>query len=231
MGSVLSYDILCHQENPSSPSPRDLIYGEHARSEGLSGVDNQSSVQNSCLDTEDNCSTAVYGCSDFVHIAKEGDERSMHQMHLHLENPSVVVDPVASHPSVLSNKHENPCKVDEYDIRLPQISNELEELNKNENCDLEVPSVNRIGELQFEDSNDKDEVIKSLKEEVCRLSIMTHRCYVLFILICLQRTRMIMHSLARTCHVLLISVCFQRVTSIYRMSYLNFLFVRLIILK
>ncbi|XP_050938602.1 phospholipase SGR2 isoform X2 [Cucumis melo] len=166
LGSVLSYDILCHQESPSFPFPRNLIYGEHARSEGLSGVDNQSSVQNSSFDTEDNCSTAVYGCSDFVHVAKEGDERSMPQMHL--ENPSVVVDPMASHPSELSNKHENPCKVDDYDSskRLPQTSNELEELNKNVNCDLEVPRLNRIGELQFEDSNDKDEVIKSLKEEV-----------------------------------------------------------------
>lgn len=218
MGSVLSYDILCHQESPSFPFPRNLIYGEHARSEGLSGVDNQSSVQNSSFDTEDNCSTAVYGCSDFVHVAKEGDERSMPQMHL--ENPSVVVDPMASHPSELSNKHENPCKVDDYDSskRLPQTSNELEELNKNVNCDLEVPRLNRIGELQFEDSNDKDEVIKSLKEEVCRLSIMTHTRYDLFILVCFQHTRMIMHSLARTCHILLISLCFQHVTSIYRMS-------------
>ncbi|XP_038884944.1 phospholipase SGR2 isoform X1 [Benincasa hispida] len=165
LGSVLSYDILCHQENLSSPFPMDWMYGEHARSEGFSGVDNQYSAHNSSFDTEDNCSTAVYGCSD-LHLAKEDDERNMHQMHL--EDPSVVVDPVASHSSDLITKQENPCGVADYDSseRLPQTSDEVEGLNKNENCDLEVPSVNRTSELQFEDSNDKDEVIKSLKEEV-----------------------------------------------------------------
>lgn len=170
MGSVLSYDILCHQENLST----DWMHGEHARSEGFSGVDSQSSVQNSSFDTEDNCSTAVYRCSDFVHLAKEDDERNMHQMHLHLEDPSVVVDPVASHSSELITKHENPCGVADYDSseRLPRTSDELEELNKNI-CNLEVPSVNRIGELQFENSKDKDGVIKTLKEEVSSLSIIT----------------------------------------------------------
>ncbi|CAK9326054.1 unnamed protein product [Citrullus colocynthis] len=164
LGSVLSYDILCHQENLST----DWMHGEHARSEGFSGVDSQSSVQNSSFDTEDNCLTAVYGCSDFVHLAKEDDERNMHQMHLRLEDPSVVVDPVASHSSELITKHENPCGVAVYDSseRLPRTSDELEELNKNGICDLEVPSVNRIGELQFENSKDKDGVIKTLKEEV-----------------------------------------------------------------
>ncbi|KAG5233111.1 phospholipase SGR [Salix suchowensis] len=33
LGSVLSYDILCHQENLSSPFPMDWIYKEHPRSE------------------------------------------------------------------------------------------------------------------------------------------------------------------------------------------------------
>ncbi|KAF9670533.1 hypothetical protein SADUNF_Sadunf13G0078900 [Salix dunnii] len=33
LGSVLSYDILCHQENLSSPFPMDWMYKEHPRSE------------------------------------------------------------------------------------------------------------------------------------------------------------------------------------------------------
>ncbi|KAL3574143.1 hypothetical protein D5086_024756 [Populus alba] len=33
LGSVLSYDILCHQENLSSPFPMDWMYNEHPRSE------------------------------------------------------------------------------------------------------------------------------------------------------------------------------------------------------
>lgn len=163
LGSVLSYDILCHQKNLSSPFPMDWMYGEHARSEGFSGVHDQSSAQNSSCNTENNCSTAVYGCADIVQLAKENGERNMH-----LEDPSIVVDPVPSHSSDLIIKHENACGEADYDSskRLPQTSDELEELNKNENCDLEVPSLNRIGELQFENSKDEEEIIKSLKEEV-----------------------------------------------------------------
>ena len=222
MGSVLSYDILCHQKNLSSPFPMDWMYGEHARSEGFSGVHDQSSAQNSSCNTENNCSTAVYGCADIVQLAKEDGERNMH-----LEDPSIVADPVPSHSSDLIIKHENACGEADYDSskRLPQTSDELEELNKNENCDLEVPSLNRIGELQFENSKDEDEIIKSLKEEVSRLSIISHIHMSWFIYFC-------MLSLAHTCLVLLILVCFQCTVSIYySMCYLNFSFVRLIILK
>lgn len=235
MGSVLSYDILCHQENLSSPFPMDWMYEEHARSEGFSGVDNQSSIHKSSCNIVDKCSTAVYGCTDTVNLAKEDDERNVHQMHLHLEDPSIVMDPATSHSSELITKPENTCGEADYDSskRLPQTSDGLEELNKYGNCDLEVPSVNKIAELQFEDSKDKDEVIKSLKEEVSRLNIITHTCHGLLILFCFRRTRISMLSLTHTscltysCMLL----CFQRTVSIYRMCYLNFSFVRLIVLK
>ncbi|KAK7852745.1 phospholipase sgr2 [Quercus suber] len=45
LGSVLSYDILCHQESLSSPFPMDWMYKEHARNEESSpDVNNQSSL-------------------------------------------------------------------------------------------------------------------------------------------------------------------------------------------
>ncbi|XP_022152435.1 phospholipase SGR2 isoform X2 [Momordica charantia] len=166
LGSVLSYDILCHQENLSSPFPMDWMYAEPTRSEGFSGVDNKSSTRNSSCSTEDKSSTAAYGTADIVHFTKE-DERNVHEMHLHLEDPSIFLDPVTSNSAELITTHENTSGGTEYDSskRLPHTSDGLEEF-KNWNCELEVPSVNKVAELQFEDSIDKDEAIKSLQEEV-----------------------------------------------------------------
>ncbi|XP_023549998.1 phospholipase SGR2-like isoform X3 [Cucurbita pepo subsp. pepo] len=168
LGSVLSYDILCHQDNLSSPFPMDWMYGEHTRSEGFSGVDNESFTQNSSCSTGDKYSTAVYGCADIAHFAEEEDERNVNQMHLHMEEPSIVVDPTTSHSSDFISKQENTYGEADYESckRIPLTSDGFQRLNKNGNCDLEDPSVNKIAELQLENSEDKDAVIKSLEEEV-----------------------------------------------------------------
>lgn len=181
------------------------MYAEPTRSEGFSGVDNKSSTRNSSCSREDKSSTAAYGTADIVHFTKE-DERNVHEMHLHLEDPSIFLDPVTSNSAELITTHENTSGGTEYDSskRLPHTSDGLEEF-KNWNCELEVPSVNKVAELQFEDSIDKDEAIKSLQEEV----------------------RTVTHA----SHVSLILVCSQRTAFIYRMCYLNFSSVRLIILK
>ncbi|XP_061946303.1 phospholipase SGR2-like isoform X3 [Populus nigra] len=60
LGSVLSYDILCHQENLSSPFPMDWMYNEHPRSE------------ESSLDTKHDFSTNLEGNnSNVVSEAKD----------------------------------------------------------------------------------------------------------------------------------------------------------------
>ncbi|XP_050220488.1 phospholipase SGR2 isoform X2 [Mercurialis annua] len=55
LGSVLSYDILCHQENLSSPFPMELIYKEQAKSDESSlNTDNQFSVSDASSSLEVN---------------------------------------------------------------------------------------------------------------------------------------------------------------------------------
>ncbi|XP_059641783.1 phospholipase SGR2 isoform X2 [Cornus florida] len=55
LGSVLSYDILCHQENLSSPFPMNWMYMEHTENENSSpNIDNQSSERDCVSNPNDN---------------------------------------------------------------------------------------------------------------------------------------------------------------------------------
>ncbi|KAK9995147.1 hypothetical protein SO802_024850 [Lithocarpus litseifolius] len=67
LGSVHSYDILCHQENLSSPFPMDWMYKEHARNEESSpDVNNQSSLCDYLTKLEDKDFTVVNETEDRV---------------------------------------------------------------------------------------------------------------------------------------------------------------------
>ncbi|GAY62511.1 hypothetical protein CUMW_218370 [Citrus unshiu] len=72
LGSVLSYDILCHQENLSSPFPMDCLYKEHAGSEESSpDMNNQPSRCNSSTNLENNISTMMNDTREKVNPADE----------------------------------------------------------------------------------------------------------------------------------------------------------------
>ncbi|XP_024439843.1 phospholipase SGR2 isoform X3 [Populus trichocarpa] len=62
LGSVLSYDILCHQENLSSPFPMDWMYNEHPRSEE-SSLDTKHDLS---INLEGNNSNVVSEAKDTV---------------------------------------------------------------------------------------------------------------------------------------------------------------------
>ncbi|CAK7328847.1 unnamed protein product [Dovyalis caffra] len=95
LGSVLSYDILCHQENLSSPFPMDWMYKEHPRSE------------ESSLDMKHDSSTNLEGNnSNVVNAAEEivdpvDTEMMTAQSTLvhedgHADDFSTIVSPLAS---------------------------------------------------------------------------------------------------------------------------------------
>ncbi|KAH8480395.1 hypothetical protein H0E87_030597 [Populus deltoides] len=67
LGSVLSYDILCHQENLTSPFPMDWMYKEYSRSE-------ESSLDTKCgtpTNLEDNISNAIKEAKKIVDPVEE----------------------------------------------------------------------------------------------------------------------------------------------------------------
>ncbi|XP_038713765.1 phospholipase SGR2-like isoform X2 [Tripterygium wilfordii] len=67
LGSVLSYDILCHQENLSSPFPMDWMYKEHVRNEEPShDMNNQSPTCDSLTDMVDKRSHIPKATEDIV---------------------------------------------------------------------------------------------------------------------------------------------------------------------
>ncbi|PON63566.1 Alpha/Beta hydrolase [Parasponia andersonii] len=77
LGSVLSYDILCHQENLSSPFPMDLMYKEQAKGENFSHDNSkQSTMCNSSTNPEDKSSSAINDTENMVGPTDYGNENS-----------------------------------------------------------------------------------------------------------------------------------------------------------
>jgi len=67
LGSVLSYDILCHQENLTSPFPMDWMYKEYSRSEE-SSLDTKRGMS---TNLEDNISNVVKEAKKIVDPVEE----------------------------------------------------------------------------------------------------------------------------------------------------------------
>ncbi|XP_030509544.2 phospholipase SGR2 isoform X2 [Cannabis sativa] len=83
LGSVLSYDILCHQENLSSPFPMDSMYREHAEGD-------QSSASNSSLNLEVKTS-ASNNIEDMVGSIDAKNQRSSPALLIHEKGISSLV--------------------------------------------------------------------------------------------------------------------------------------------
>ncbi|XP_038718481.1 phospholipase SGR2-like isoform X2 [Tripterygium wilfordii] len=67
LGSVLSYDIICHQEKLCSPFPMDWMYNEHARSgEPSSDMNDQSTTCHSLTNMDDKSSSRPKATQDMV---------------------------------------------------------------------------------------------------------------------------------------------------------------------
>ncbi|KAK7836390.1 phospholipase sgr2, partial [Quercus suber] len=160
LGSVLSYDILCHQENLSSPFPMDWMYKEHARNEESSpDVNNQPSLCASLSKLEDKDFTVVNEIEDRVdHV----EDKITSQTDLDAENEegdteesSIIVGPITSDLDELTAKAmdskqpggEKDTKIVELekqcgggDTRLHQGTKEdlttIQEQHIDENCHL-----------------------------------------------------------------------------------------------
>ncbi|KAF9661517.1 hypothetical protein SADUNF_Sadunf19G0077100 [Salix dunnii] len=95
LGSVLSYDILCHQENLSSPFPMDWMYKEHSRSEE-SSLDTK---RDTSTNLEDNNSNVVKEAKKIVDPVEEvmmsTGSISVHEDGL-ADDFSTITSPIAS---------------------------------------------------------------------------------------------------------------------------------------
>ncbi|XP_034677192.1 phospholipase SGR2-like [Vitis riparia] len=168
LGSVLSYDILCHQDNLSSPFPMDATYiKQTSKEENHPSGSNQSSTYNSSTNLEN--SSLINDSQDMV-VPNNEDKM--------ISQPSVVVcGEELAEPSVTADLEEPSIMA--MDSNQPNDSSSLNESVHEQVCDssdmfsqekmawMKI-STQTIGEL-FDDKSNKDEECKLLREEIASL--------------------------------------------------------------
>ncbi|KAF7836388.1 phospholipase SGR2 isoform X1 [Senna tora] len=169
LGSVLSYDILCHQENLSCPFPMDWMYKEHDNNE------------KPLPDVKDHCS----GCySSTIQKDTLGMESQSNEKMTSKETPLELEAEYSGDSSVIGPALLSVDKLtSEYNSQKPDHEGDghefLSDFNSSpceksdalyepENMDSVLPSddLERLTKDEHEDTINKDEVIKMLKEEV-----------------------------------------------------------------
>ncbi|PON57072.1 Alpha/Beta hydrolase [Parasponia andersonii] len=173
LGSVLSYDILCHQENLKSPFPMDWLYKEHAKDEKSSTVMNNQSG----IDEIDGMLGPI-----------DDDKRSSEQAFLmpeedasegNIEDSSTVMSPAMSdsdeftrfinskQPSDKEDVHE---AVDNSSDKVPCKSDILDETTRI-NSGVTSDDLGTAGEEVCKDTSDKDKIIELLQKEIDSLKV------------------------------------------------------------
>ncbi|KAI9200153.1 hypothetical protein LWI28_003443 [Acer negundo] len=174
LGSVLSYDILCHQENLSSPFPMDWMYKEHAKIEESSHeVNDQPVIRDSSTNPEDKSSTVMNDAKDKVDFTDE-ETMSVQSTVLihegHNNGISSIECPVISDLNEITatavDSEQTSSKVDGHELvqsSCDTLSPEKGDLNEATfiNC-----GVDKKAEEKCTDTSNKDAAINLLREEI-----------------------------------------------------------------
>ncbi|KAL1362646.1 hypothetical protein HN51_010871 [Arachis hypogaea] len=164
LGSVLSYDILCHQNNLSCPFPMDWMFKEHAKN-GESLPDEQDShFLHSSINKDDTLNT----------VNPSNEKNSMQQIIPEVEKEnseeSLVSVPASSSEHITAEtdapKPSNKGDVSEflsYSSDMP--SETFNGLDKSESANVGL-LAKRLSEEECQGTENKDEVIKKLMKEI-----------------------------------------------------------------
>ncbi|MED6167907.1 hypothetical protein PIB30_007222 [Stylosanthes scabra] len=164
LGSVLSYDILCHQNNLSCPFPMDWMFKEHAKNVESLPDEQDSHFPHSSINKDDTLST----------LNPSNEKNSMQQIISEVEaensEESLVSGPASSSEHITAEtdapKPSNEGDVSEllsYSSDMP--SETFNELDKSEITNV-GPSAKRLSKEECQGTENKDEVIKKLMEEI-----------------------------------------------------------------
>lgn len=162
LGSVLSYDILCHQNNLSSPFPMDWMYKEHGEDEEPVPDEKSNYFKHSSINQDDTLSVK----------SLSGEKKSMQQTSSEMEaefseEPSVLCPTLSSGYNFIAEHNSvNPsnqgdifeCISDSNDTFFEKTG----ALDKLESMNLGLP----VAKEKCDGTNNKDEEIKKLREEV-----------------------------------------------------------------
>ncbi|VAI88521.1 unnamed protein product [Triticum turgidum subsp. durum] len=168
LGSVLTYDILCHQESLSAPFPTDYFKMEVSSDEGQVGKGPNTIDHDSGVKEHDTSSTSGHSCVDNVNRVDEESTRTDHS----LTDKTVL-------PCVLENVPNNDDAL-ESPIPVDGLQTEVE--NQVENHQMTytegaTPAVSTKdadecisrSAKELHEVPDKDRLISSLEEEVSHL--------------------------------------------------------------
>ncbi|KAJ1266880.1 hypothetical protein BS78_07G013700 [Paspalum vaginatum] len=169
LGSVLSYDILCHQESLRAPFPTEYLNMECTsdRSHGAKSA-NEVAVHDSGTNDHD-ISTLGHSFADSVNGIVDEDRTQTDTSHVDsvlpscvLENSPVNDDAVASSGTIDADQHEEANKVENHDT----VYTEEGTISTVSTTDAEESSISKSAEEVHEEVLDKDKLIYSLEEEV-----------------------------------------------------------------
>ncbi|KAK2658501.1 hypothetical protein Ddye_005034 [Dipteronia dyeriana] len=174
LGSVLSYDILCHQENLSSPFPMDWMYKEHAKVEESSHeVNDQPVTRDSLTNPEDKSSTVMNDTKDKVDFTDEETVSVQSTVLIHEGHNNEISSiecPVMSDLNKITatavDSEQTGSKVDGHELvqsSCDTLSPEKGDLNEATfiNC-----GVDKMAEEKCTDTSVKDAAINLLREEI-----------------------------------------------------------------
>lgn len=166
LGSVLSYDILCHQDNLSSPFPMDWMYREHSEDEEPVPDEKNNNFQHSSVNQDDTLSGRI--SSD----EKKSTQQTSSEMEAEFSEESSILCPASSsghnfieEPNSVSPSNErdvSDCISDSSDTFFEKT----DASDKLESVDLGLP----VPKEKCNGTNNKDEEIKKLREEIDSLS-------------------------------------------------------------
>ncbi|XP_054812172.1 phospholipase SGR2 isoform X2 [Prosopis cineraria] len=172
LGSVLSYDILCHQENLASPCPMDSMHKEHYKHENplLTVKDHCSGIYSSSLQND---TLSMASLSNETMTAKPGPSE------LGAENTgdSLLLCPALPSVHKYALEHNSQKPEHERDVHdfLSDFSKAPHEKNDaifkpgNMNARIPADGLERLTTDEHENTSNKDEVIRMLREEVASL--------------------------------------------------------------
>ncbi|XP_057457051.1 phospholipase SGR2 isoform X2 [Lotus japonicus] len=176
LGSVLSYDILCHQDHLLSPFPTEWMYKEHG--ENIESVPNKRNncIQHSSINQDDTFAMVIP--SD----EKKSTQQTSSEMVAEYSEESSVSGPALSsvHKFTAEPNSVRPSNEGDVSESLPDTSDVLfkkvDALDMPERMNVELPG----GSEEFKDISNKDEVINKLKEEIdslkANLAALESRC-------------------------------------------------------
>ncbi|PVH36158.1 hypothetical protein PAHAL_6G009500 [Panicum hallii] len=172
LGSVLSYDILCHQETLWAPFPTEYLNMEWTsdRSQGAKSA-NEVAVHDAA--TKDHDTAALrHSCADTVNGVVDEDSTRTDASHMDGAPPSCVRenspnndDTVVSPGAVDAEQNEEENTVENHQT----IHSEEGTTSAVSTKDAEGSGISRSAEEVHEEVLDKDKLIFSLEEEVKRL--------------------------------------------------------------